>query len=541
MNKILAAITFLIVTFVMTDVGMGQNFNELSPFLNQVQTDSIRSHIKFLSHDRLLGRLPGAPGYKIAMDYVISRCKSMGLEPAGENNSFVQTVKLRRGKVDKNSSRAVLVTGSNSKDLLYGVDYTLLPNFEENNVKVAAQLVFVGYGVSESEFGYDDYAGVDVKGKIVVLLDGAPDKFPTTVRAHVMNRVTRVKTALSKGAIGVLVRPTPPAQPQTPLYSISGSVVAVDNMVKGLKFSGTVTSTFFNSLLGVSAEEISKIQQSLKEGKPNSFAINASLQVTVATKHEDFESYNVVGLMKGADNILKDEYVVYSAHLDHLGIGPSVKGDSIYNGAHDNASGVGCVLEIARLYTSLKQKPKRSLLFVWVTGEEMGLIGSSYFASHPTVPKEKIVADVNMDMPTLIAPLLSVVPLGAAHSSLILQVRSATAYLGVDVEDDPEPLQNRFTRSDQYSFVQQGIPALHIKYGDKTQVPGVKLSEKVATWRSEFYHQPQDEFKEVYFDFEAAKKYVQLCFLIGYQVAQENAKPSWNKGDLFGKKFAGLK
>jgi Zn-dependent M28 family amino/carboxypeptidase len=176
-----------------------------------------------------------------------------------------------------------------------------------------------------------------------------------------------------------------------------------------------------------------------------------------------------------------------------------------------------------------------------VVGEEMGLLGSSYFASHPTVPKDKIVAAVNMDMPTLIAPLLSVVPLGAVHSSLMNQVKAGATYLGIDVEDDPEPEQNRFVRSDQYSFVQQGIPALNIKYGDKMNEPGKKLTEKVKVWRAETYHQPQDEFSESSFDFDAGKKYVQLCFLIGYQVAQDKKRPTWNEGDLFGKKFGNLK
>ncbi len=401
--------------------------------------------------------------------------------------------------------------------------------------------MFVGYGISEPEFGYDDYAGVDVKGKIAVMVSGAPDKFASTVKAHAMNRNTRVKTALEKGAVGVILR-GPPTGLQNQVYGIvnTGSVVATGNMITGLKFSCSISQSLFSTLLNMTADEISKTLLSLKEGTPSSFELKSSFHATLATRYQDFESYNIVGMIEGSDKVLKDEYVVYSAHLDHVGVGTPVKGDSIYNGAHDNASGVACVLEVARLYSSLKQKPKRSILAVMVTGEEMGLIGSSYFASHPTVPKEKVVADVNMDMPTLIAPLLSVVPLGALHSSLINPVKSAAAYLGIDIEDDPEPEQNRFTRSDQYSFVQQGIPALHIKYGDKTNEPGKKLTDKVKVWRAEYYHQPQDEFSEANFDFEAGKKYVQLCFLIGHQVAQEKERPTWNKGDLFGKKFGGL-
>ena len=531
-------LSFFFFAFLVSGLVKAQEFKDVSPILKNVQPDSIRSHIKFLSDDRLKGRLPGTPEYQIAMDYVIARYKKMGLLPAGENKTFLQTVKLRRAKVDKNGTRAVFAKAPSSKELAFGDDYVLYPNFEEKDIAITAPLVFAGYGISEPEFGYDDYAGIDAKGKIVVVVSGAPDKFPSTVKAHAMNGTTRVKTALEKGAVGVLFR-GPPTGVQSQVYGIvnTGSVRAIDNVVSGLKFYGSISQPLFNTMLNLTNDEIAKILLSMKEGNPASFGLNSSFQANLTTNHHDFESYNIAGMIEGSDKVLRDEYVVYSAHLDHVGIGTPVRGDSIYNGAHDNASGVSCVLEVARLYSSLTEKPKRSVLIVMVTGEEMGLIGSSYFASQPTVPKEKIVADVNMDMPTLIAPLLSVVPLGALHSSLINPVKSAAAFLGIDVEDDPEPEQNRFTRSDQYSFVQQGIPALHIKYGDKTNEPGKKLSEKVKLWRAEFYHQPQDEFAEANFDFDAAKKYVQLCFLIGYQVAQEKKRPSWNEGDFFGKKF----
>ena len=237
-------------------------------------------------------------------------------------------------------------------------------------------------------------------------------------------------------------------------------------------------------------------------------------------------------MIPGSDKTLKNEYVVHSAHLDHLGIGRVVKGDSIYNGAHDNASGVASLIEIARVYKSSGAKPKRSVVIVMVTGEEMGLIGSSYFADNPTVPKGSIVADVNTDMPTLIAPLLSIVALGAEHSTLLANVQFAAKYLGLDVEKDPEPTENRFVRSDQYSFVMSGIPALHIKYGNKTNIPGFDLASFVKEWRAKYYHQAADGIDGI-FNFTAAKTYVQLNFLISYSIAQTNAKPQWNPGDLF--------
>jgi Zn-dependent M28 family amino/carboxypeptidase len=243
-----------------------------------------------------------------------------------------------------------------------------------------------------------------------------------------------------------------------------------------------------------------------------------------------------VGKFTGSDAKLRNEYVVHSAHLDHIGITAPVKGDSINNGAHDNASGVACVLEIAKVYSKLKEKPKRSMLFVFLTSEELGLLGSAAFAANPTVPKASIVANVNMDMPTIIAPLLSVVALGGQHSTLLEPVKQASAYMGVSLEEDPEPEQNRFIRSDQYNFVTAGIPALHIKYGNKTADGKNNLSEEVQKWRATTYHKPQDDINGT-FDFEAGKKYVQLCFLIGYQVAQNPVRPTWNKGDFFGQRY----
>jgi len=220
--------------------------------------------------------------------------------------------------------------------------------------------------------------------------------------------------------------------------------------------------------------------------------------------------------------------------LDHMGIGIAVNGDSIYNGAHDNASGVASLLEIARTYKQIGSKPRRSVLIVMVTAEEMGLLGSAYFAGHPTVPVSQIVADVNTDMPTLIAPLLSAAPLGAEHSSLAKHVAFACKQLGIEMQKDPMPEENRFIRSDQYSFVLQGIPALHVKYGTKTTDPAFDLVAFTKEWRDKNYHKPSDEITNG-FDFDAAKKFVQLNFLISYSVAQTTERPKWNEGDFFNK------
>lgn len=545
--RLLACVLVLVSFF-----GYAQNktFNDVSPILETVKPDSIRAHIQYLADDRLKGRFPGTPEYQLAIDYVVAHFKRLGIEPGAGNNSYLQPVRLRRAKIDSKNTTLTLQQASSNRELNYGTDFLVTPHFEEKNSSVEASLVFVGYGISMPEFNYDDYAGIDVKGKIVVMINGNPDHFSSTVKAHAGSRATKIQTAIEKGALGIIIREISPrgfAATQS-LIEKTGIVngVSTDNTLfspssrggggMGLKLFGFVNQSTFDQLVGVPEGEMTTRMKSLTEGKPASFELKSSLKASYQSFHEDIDTYNVVGVLKGSDQTLRNEYVVHSSHLDHMGIGNPVKGDSIYNGAHDNASGVSCTMEVARLYSQLKNRPKRSILFVMVTGEEMGLLGSTYFGQFPTVPKDKIVANVNMDMPTIIAPLLSVVPLGAQHSSLMTPVRTAAKYLKLDVEEDPEPEQNRFVRSDQYSFVRQGIPALHIKYGEKTNEPGKKVSDQVKVWREEIYHKPQDQITGT-FDFNAGKKYVQLCFLISYQVAQETARPSWNKGDFFGERF----
>ena len=292
------------------------------------------------------------------------------------------------------------------------------------------------------------------------------------------------------------------------------------------------TQQFLRKLFMNSGRNLSQIQADIKKGIPSSFELPYSITASYQTTYTDIESYNVIGLIPGTDKNLKNEYVVHSAHLDHLGISTPQNGDSIYNGAHDNASGVASLLEIARVYKTSGAKPRRSILIIMVSAEEMGLLGSSYFAANPTVPKKSIVADVNTDMPTVIAPLLSVVPLGAEHSSIMNNVKFAAGYLGLDIEKDPEPNENRFVRSDQYSFVMNGIPALHIKYGSKSASPDFNLTAYVQKWRVKYYHMAADQIDGI-FDFNAAKTYVKLNFLISYSIAQNTERPKWNAGDVF--------
>ena len=510
---------------------------EVKQAMDKVSADQIKADITYLADDKLKGRAPGTEGYQMAVDYVVAQLKALDVKPAGENGTWLQTVRFKRAF---SSDAAMSLNGA---DLTRGRDFTISPNPASAKVEASASLVFAGYGASEPKLGYDDYAGLDVKGKIVVIVRGAPDKFSSSVSAHTMNAAAILKAASDHGAVGVLVGTVDSVERRGPaggsgnrgVYNIvdeKGNVVVSRTFYGNINTYGTLGYKMFNSLLQKQGKNMQTLLAQLKDGKPNSFALGADVKLSYSSTYQDVISYNVVGKVEGTDAKLKKQYVVHSAHLDHLGIGRAIEGDSIYNGAHDNASGVASVLAIAKIYHDIKVKPKRSIVFVLMTGEELGDMGSSYFAKHPTIPVGSMVADVNTDMPTIIAPLLSITALGAEHSSLAKQVAEAAEYLGLGVEDDPEPKQARFTRSDQYSFVMSGIPALHVKYGSKTADGKNNMNDLVAPWRAKYYHKPQDDINGI-FDFEAGKKYAELNFLIGYLVAQDVAKPTWNEGDIF--------
>ncbi len=509
--------------------------------MDRVDTNAIRAHIAYLADDKLKGRYPGTEGFQTAVDYVIDQYTKIGLQPAGDNNGFTQKLIIRKSLVNNSSSVAILKDKNGNTDSLgFARDFAPVPHPLIENVNTEGQLVFAGYGV-EIPGGYSDYNGIDVKGKIVVVINGAPPGLMSTLTAHFSNAGNKMNTAFAKGAIGIVTVNTTlrPGTNPNPTIQSNTTLNPEKTAVYGMGFTGNLkavlngSSYFLKKIFLNSGKNAEQVLADLKNGKPSSFDLPYSIAVAYKTAHTDFESYNVVGFIPGADKVLKNEYVVHSAHLDHVGIGRVVNGDSIYNGAHDNASGVASLLEIARVYKSSGAKPKRSVLIVMVTGEEMGLIGSSYFATNPTVPKGSIVADVNTDMPTVIAPLLSIVPLGAEHSTIMSHVKFAAGYLGLAVEKDPEPNENRFVRSDQYSFVMNRIPALHIKYGTKSNVPGFNLTEFVKQWRAKYYHQAADGMDGI-FNFTAAKTYVQLNFLISYSIAQSMERPKWNEGDLFG-------
>lgn len=515
--------------------------------INTIDSNRIKAHVAYLADDKLLGRKAGAPGYKMAADYIVEQYKKMGLQPAGEKGGYLQEVYLRNSKIKPETASLTLTLPSGEqKSLKWGVDFVFTPHPEKTTVDFNAPLVFVGAGFDTPQIDFDDYRNVNVKGKIVVILRKIPENVPANVKLHLGYPATAQAFAAKHGAIGVLVC----NYTNSPIlfrssatnYSLNGINASVSKSGERVS-SAAALGGKIQVAGGLSVQALQQLMQAenialdalwlkLERGEYVSQPLKSKISGHYESTFTNLLSYNVIGKIEGSDLKLKKEYVIHSAHLDHLGTGKPVNGDSIYNGAHDNASGVACALEIARTYANLKEKPKRSLLFLMVTAEEMGLLGSGYFTAFPTVSKRQIVADINTDMPTLLAPLESVAPLGAEHSSLLKVVEEAAKAVNLQVEPDPDPSEGRFVRSDQYNFVKAGIPALHIKYGYAKANPALNLAEKVKIWRDANYHKVSDNLNDS-FVWSAGRKYVQVNFLISYLIAQNPVRPSWNKGDFF--------
>ena len=509
-----------------------------------VRPEAVEAHVRYLADDKLAGRKPGTPGYELAAQYVEKQFRTLSFRPMGQRGTYRQAVPLRKAQVREEVSSLSLIQDGQERPLTYGKNFILSPNFGQPVSDASAEVVFVGFGVSAPELGYDDYAGVDVRGKIIACFNGAPATFPSNQRAY--SGSAKQEVAAARGAVGLITFSLPtdvrariesnaPRNRQA-IYRWTDAKGQAQRTFPQLNVVASLGDSTARMLFGKAPKTFEEARLAANQSKPQAFPLNMSVRARTQTDLSDgLVGENIVGLLPGTDPKLKGEYVVYVSHLDHLGVGRPVKGDSINNGAHDNASGVAINLEAARLFASLPKKPRRSILFVAVTGEEMGLLGSDYFASNPTVPKAAIVANLCLDMPFFFHPLLDIVPYGSEHSTMKRAVEAAAEFVGVKIAKDPIPEQAVFMRSDHFSFVRQGIPAIYIKSGSTTgdDRDGTKLN---LDWRATTYHTPQDDINQP-FDWNAAARHVQLQFLIGYLTAQANDRPIWNNGDFFGTKF----
>lgn len=521
---------------------------EVRSALDAIKGDLIRQHMSALADDALEGRGLGTAGYESALRYVETTLKSFGVEPAGEGGGFRQRVPLRNSSVVEDASSMKVTSRAGTRTLAYGVDYLLGGDHLRAQVTIDdAPVAFVGYGVSAPALGYDDYATAgSVEGKVVAYLSGAPPSLPSNERAYFSSGAVKDAEAVKRGAIGT-VSFTSPDDPRfrwdvSVATSKQGSFAWVDAQGQpsrgdpALRGSASLNHSGAAALFAGAPTPLAEVFAAASASRPQAFDLATHLSLATSTTHRDIESANLVGRVAGSDPQLQAEHVVYVAHVDHFGRGVAMNGDDIYNGAHDNASGVAIVLEIAHASTTLPTRPRRSALFLFVTAEERGLLGSDYFARHPTVPRDSLVADLALDMPFLFHPLLDIVPYGAQHSTLLGPVTRAAQHLGIALAEDPIPEQVLFIRSDHYSFVRQGIPSLFLKSGFKTGDAALDGAKINATYRRDVYHKPNDDMTQA-FDFEAGAAHARLNFLTGWLVAQEPARPAWNPDDFFGKVF----
>ncbi len=547
-----AAIVITLVTLCTQSIGQELNTTNLSAAgkaMHSIRPESIRAHMRFLSDSLLEGRGPGTRGYDIAARYVATELEGMGLRPAGVDHTWFQPVPLRKIEVVPEQSSFSLVGHEKKVTLVDGEDYVMFGNPLNEDVRVEASVVFVGFGVTAPEFQYDDYAGIDVQGKIVALLFGAPSRFPSAQRAYFSDDPVKARNAVAHGAVGIIRLLLPEDQKRFPWKWLVPQIKAGD--MRWLDPQGVPNGTFpelrGEALLSAKGAELlfagaprtlDQTFAAARNSRPQAFALPIKARIHTASRLTRIESRNIVAEVRGSDPKLSDQYVVYTAHVDHLGLCTPVEGDRVCHGAWDNASGIAYVLEVACAFASLPQSPRRSLLFVFVTGEEMGLLGSDYFVHYPTPPRAQIVAGINIDQaPGVLYPLKDIVPMVAEHSSLIEDVRRAAARLGYDVSPDPRPEELFFVRGDLYSFVRQGIPAVWILDGTKSTDPKQDGAAIWKRWLTGIYHTPKDNMNQP-FDFESAAKAARLNFLVGFEVAEEERLPAWNAGDFFGGKFA---
>ena len=516
--------------------------------LSVIRPEAIRANIRFLADDLLEGRRTGTRGYELAAQFVAAQFESMGLAPAGDGGTFFQKVPLQSAQVDEPGSSFKWGERGAGVTLKFREDYILYGDPGRDDSSLSAPIVFVGFGITAPDQHYDDYQGVDVKGKIVAIVFGAPG-FPSAVKAHYSASWLKRQNAAAHGAIGIVLFYDSRLQS---MYSFENQVRdlaiprlnwlsetgAPDHYYPGLRAYGVLSKAAVKRLLSGSGHSAAQIDAGVKAGKLPAFSLTGVADIHTITRRAPLHSPNVVARLEGSDPQLRAEHVVYTAHLDHLGIGTPVKGDAIYNGALDNASGTAEILEIARAFSRLPARPRRSLLFIAVTGEEEGLLGSDYFASNPTVPRSSIVADINIDEDLMLWPLRDVVALGAEHSSLEAVVGRAAARLKLGVAPAPAPEQVDFIRSDQYSFVRQGIPSIDLEAGFGSDNPNIKPAAIADNWDTNFYHSPQDDMQQPGLDFESAAALTRAAFLCGWYVAEQTERPHWNPGDFFGAAYA---
>lgn len=507
---------------------------------------ALKSHVMFLASDALKGRDAGSPEFEIAANYVASQFYAAGLKPAGDDGGYLQKVPLISYKLDGTGAMSIGRGKGAPVVLEAGKDFIAGANPEKPEYSVTAPVVFVGYGIVG--LGRDDYKGVDAKGKIVAFFGGAPSSFPGEEGAHFQNPAAKAEIAKKHGAIGYITLESPLTAKTRPFAMYAayanrprvtwGNAEGTGHIAApGTPGLGLLSLAGAEKLFAGAKTPWAAIAKAAAVDGATFKAIQLPGTLTIATKTAltPMPSFNVAGLIEGSDPKLASDVVVLSAHLDHIGVGkPDAKGDTINNGALDDAIGTASLIEEAKRFKAAGTRPRRSILFLAVTAEEKGLVGSDYFSNNPTV-KGTIVADVNLDMPIITYPFEDIVVYGANHSTLGSIVAKAAAEIGVKMSDDPLPGENIFVRSDHYNFVRKGVPSVFLWPG-----AGGPGRAAIDHFMKNHYHQPSDQIdQQPAINWQSGVRFVDVNFRIANAIANGDEKPVWNKGDFFGLTYDG--
>jgi Zn-dependent M28 family amino/carboxypeptidase len=514
--------------------------------IDQISGERIRAHVKYLASDLLEGRGVGARGGDLAAEYIATQFALLGAKPAGDNGTYFQQLTLVGAEPQATTGlSATLNTPGSGKtislrwlDEFVGVTYQQKPDVEFD-----ADAVFVGHGITAPEFQWDDYKEADVRGKVVVLFTGEPPSedpkfFGGPALTYYGRWTYKYEQATRQGAIGAIIIHT------TPTASYGWDVVRSswgreDQQVKAapgapaLAFAGWVTKEAGEGIaaaLGHSSDELLRMADARGF---HAMPLPLRFHLHTQTKLREIQTRNVAARVEGSDPQRKSEAVIFSAHWDHLGIGSAVNGDAIYNGAADNATGCGVLLEIARAWAALPQKPRRSALFLAVTAEEAGLLGSEYYAQHPAAPPGKTAVAINFDGYLPYGRTRDVRANGAERTTMYPLVEEAARRFGLMLAPDPRPVAGEYYRSDHFSFARAGIPAFTIKSGeDLLGRPTGTGARLFAEYNNLRYHQPSDEYRDDW-DFSGLEIYARFGFLIGVNAANLPTLPTWHAGDEF--------
>jgi Zn-dependent M28 family amino/carboxypeptidase len=519
--------------------------------LPAVETAAILAHTKVLSSDEFEGRFPGTAGEDRTVEYLVSEFKKIGLKPGNPDGTYIQKVPLVG--ITPKPTRQLTVTGAGkSRTVKWRDEMVAWTRHVADTAGLSrSELVFVGYGVTAPEYNWDDFKGVDVKGKTIVVLVNDPqvpdsaDPSKLDARTFNGNAMTyygrwtyKYEEAARRGAAGALIihETELAGYPYAVVQGFLGErfdLVTPDKNMSRASIEGWLSLDAARSLLKMAGQDFDalKKQALTREFKPVPLGLTASIAISNTMRTVD--SRNVLAKLEGSDPALRDEYVVYSSHWDHLGVGAPVNGDKIYNGALDNASGTATLLEMARAFTQVQPAPKRSVLFLMVTAEEQGLLGSQYYSVTPTYPLEKTVANINLDGVNQWGRTKDVTVIGMGASDLDDYLRDAAAEQGRALRPDPEPEKGFYYRSDHFNFAKQGVPALYTDTGvDFVGKPAEYSQQKRDEYTANDYHKPSDEIKPDW-DLSGAAEDAQLLIAVGLRVANADRMPEWKPGNEF--------